>query len=94
MDRPCADPHPHLSPNGACSVISLEFDLSNESESDAFFGAFFKFVEAASITDTDAISVRSDHNGDHPVKVVTFEDAFQADQFQSYWSQRRRWLGL
>lgn len=75
-------------------MVSLEFDLSTESETDAFFGAFFKFVEAASITDTDSISVRSSPNGDHLVKVVTFEDAFQADQFKSYWSQRRRWLGL
>jgi hypothetical protein len=79
---------------GACSVVSLEFDLSTESESDAFFGAFFKFVEAAAVNDADAISVRSDPNGDHQVKVVTFEDACQADQFKTYWTQRRRWLGL
>jgi hypothetical protein len=75
-------------------VVSLEFDLSTESENDAFFGAFFKFVEAASIQDADAISVRSEPGGDHLTRVVTFEDEIQADQFKSYWSQRRRWLGL
>ncbi|MDI7775687.1 hypothetical protein [Asticcacaulis sp. EMRT-3] len=75
-------------------MVSVEFDLNTESETDAFFGAFFKFVEAASIADTDSISVHSDPNGGQQTKVVTFEDAMQADQFQSYWSQRRRWLGL
>ena len=75
-------------------MVSLEFDLNTDSEQDAFFGAFFKFVEAAAITDTDSISVRSDHSAGNQVKVVTFEDADQADQFQSYWSQRREWLGL
>ncbi|EGF91924.1 hypothetical protein ABI_03560 [Asticcacaulis biprosthecium C19] len=75
-------------------MVSLEFDLNTESESDAFFGAFFKFVEAASIADTDAISVRSDPTGEHLTKVVTFEDEMQADQFKTYWTQRRRWLGL
>ena len=75
-------------------MVSLEFDLNTDSEQDAFFGAFFKFVEAAAVNDADAISVRADHVGDHPVKVVTFEDKDQADQFQSYWSQRRKWLGL
>lgn len=75
-------------------MVSLEFDLSTESESDAFFGAFFKFVEAAEVNDADSISVRSDPAGDHQVKVVTFQDAFQADQFKTYWTQRRRWLGL
>ena len=75
-------------------MVSLEFDVNTDSESDAFFGAFFKFVEAASIRDADAISVRSDTHGDHLVKVVTFEDASQADEFKSYWTQRRRWLGL
>ena len=75
-------------------MVSLEFDLNTDSETDAFFGAFFKFVEAASIADTESISIRSDTHGDHLVKVVTFEDDLQADQFKSYWSQRRRWLGL
>ncbi len=75
-------------------MVSLEFDLNTDSEADAFFGAFFKFVEAASIRDTDSISVHSDPNADHLVKVVTFEDQGQADQFKSYWTQRRRWLGL
>jgi len=79
-------------------VVSLEFDLNTDSEQDAFFGAFFKFVEAAAVNDADSISVRSDLRsdlaGDHQVKVVTFEDKDQADQFQSYWSQRRKWLGL
>ncbi len=75
-------------------MVSVEFDLNTPSEQDAFFGAFFKFVEAASIQDTDSISVRSDPNGDHLIKVVTFEDDAQADQFKSYWTQRRRWLGL
>jgi hypothetical protein len=75
-------------------MVSVQFDIANASEQDAFFGAFFKFVEAASIEDTDSISMRSDTSGDHMVKVVTFEDQGLADQFQSYWSQRRRWLGL
>jgi hypothetical protein len=75
-------------------VVSLEFDLNTDSEQDAFFGAFFKFVEAAAVTDADSIALRSDPMGDHQVKVVTFEDKDQADQFQSYWSQRRKWLGL
>lgn len=75
-------------------MVSLEFDLSTDSEQDAFFGAFFKFVEAAAVTDADSIALRSNPTGDHQVKVVTFEDKDQADQFQSYWSQRRKWLGL
>lgn len=75
-------------------MVSLEFDLNTVSEQDAFFGAFFKFVEAAAVTDTDSIALRSDPMGDHQIKVVTFEDKDQADQFQSYWSQRRKWLGL
>jgi len=75
-------------------VVSVEFDLSTDSEQDAFFGAFFKFVEAASIADTDSISVHTDPHGDHTTKVVTFADDAQADQFKSYWTQRRRWLGL
>lgn len=74
-------------------MVSLEFDLSTESENDAFFGAFFKFVEAASLQDADAISVHSEP-GVHLTKVVTFADEMQADQFKSYWTQRRRWLGL
>ncbi len=75
-------------------MVSLEFSVNSASEQEAFFGAFFKFVEAASIQDTDAISMRSDTQGDSIVKVVTFEDDAQADQFRSYWTQRRRWLGL
>ena len=75
-------------------MVSLEFDLNTDSEADAFFGAFFKFVEAASIEDTDSISVRSDSVGDHLVKIVTFADDIQADSFKSYWTQRRKWLGL
>jgi hypothetical protein len=75
-------------------VVSVEFDLSTASEQEAFFGAFFKFVEAASIQETESISVRSDPHGDHLVKVVTFEDAAQADQFKIYWTRRRQWLGL
>jgi len=75
-------------------VVSLEFDLNTDSEQDAFFGAFFKFVEAASVTDAESIALRSDPTGDHQIKVVTFEDKDQADQFQSYWSKRLKWLGL
>ena len=75
-------------------MVSLEFDLNSDSEQNAFFGAFFKFVEAASVNDAESIALRSDPAGDHDVKVVTFEDELQADQFQSYWSQRRKWLGL
>lgn len=75
-------------------VVSLQFDIANASEQDAFFGAFFKFVEAASIQDADSISIHSDTHGDQMVKVVKFEDQSMADQFESYWSQRRRWLGL
>ena len=75
-------------------MVSLQYDLSSESESDAFFGAFFKFVEAAAVQDADSISIHSDPAGDHQVKVITFEDAGLADQFETYWTQRRRWLGL
>jgi len=75
-------------------VVSLQFDVHTDSESDAFFGAFFKFVEAAEVQEADSISVRSDTSGDHQVKVVTFESETQADKFKSYWTQRRRWLGL
>ena len=75
-------------------MVSVEFDLNTDSEADAFFGAFFRFVEAASIQDTDSISVHSDAKGDHLIKVVTFADDMQADRFKSYWTQRRKWLGL
>ncbi len=75
-------------------MVSLEFSVNSASEQEAFFGAFFKFVEAAAVKDADSISMRSDTQGDTIVKVVTFEDDAQADQFQSYWTQRRRWLGL
>ena len=75
-------------------MVSVEFNTDSPSEQDAFLGAFFKFVEAASIKDTDSISVRADTHGLSQVKVVTFNDHVQADQFQTYWTQRRRWLGL
>lgn len=75
-------------------MVSLQFDLTSDSEQDAFFGAFFKFVEAAAVDDADAISMHADTQGDPLIKVVTFEDQGLAEQFQSYWSQRRRWLGL
>ena len=75
-------------------MVSVEFNVESPSEQDAFFGAFFKFVEAASIETTDSISVRADTHGASQVKVVTFEDDAQADQFRTYWTQRRRWLGL
>ncbi|MFT4091250.1 MAG: hypothetical protein QM645_10995 [Asticcacaulis sp.] len=75
-------------------MVSLQFDLTSDSEQDAFFGAFFKFVEAAAVDDADAISMHSDTQGDPHIKVVTFEDQGLAEQFQSYWTQRRRWLGL
>lgn len=75
-------------------MVSVEFNVNSASEQEAFFGAFFKFVEAAAVNDADAISVRSDTKGLDQVKVVTFEDDIQADQFQSYWTQRRKWLGL
>ena len=75
-------------------MISMEFNVESASEQEAFFGAFFKFVEAASIQASDSISVRSDTQGANQIKVVTFEDEAQADQFRSYWTQRRRWLGL
>ncbi|MDC7685299.1 hypothetical protein PQU92_18600 [Asticcacaulis sp. BYS171W] len=75
-------------------MISLQFDIATASEQDAFFGAFFKFVEAASLQDADSISIHSDTQGAQMVKVVNFEDERLADQFQSYWSQRRKWLGL
>ncbi|MFT3998354.1 MAG: hypothetical protein QM667_13190 [Asticcacaulis sp.] len=75
-------------------VVSLQFDIANTSEQDAFFGAFFKFVEAASLQDADSISIHSDTNDVGMVKVVQFGDQRLADQFESYWMQRRRWLGL
>lgn len=75
-------------------MISLAFDLSNEQEAQAFFGAFFKFVEAAEVIDAGSMSLRSDTRQDREVKVVTFTNAAQAEEFQAYWTQRRRWLGL
>lgn len=75
-------------------MVSLAFNLSTDSETDAFFGAFFKFVEAAAVNDAESMSIRSDTQGSDLVKVVTFADDIQADQFNSYWTQRRRWLGL
>ncbi|MGZ3298680.1 MAG: hypothetical protein ACXU8U_03520 [Asticcacaulis sp.] len=75
-------------------MVSLAFNLNTDSETDAFFGAFFKFVEAAAVNDADSMSLRSDTQGDHLVKVVTFANDIQATEFQSYWTQRRRWLGL
>jgi len=74
-------------------MVSLQFDIGSASEQDAFFGAFFKFVEAASLQDADSISIHSD-TSDTGVKVVQFGDQRLADQFESYWQQRRRWLGL
>jgi hypothetical protein len=75
-------------------VVSVEFNVSSASEQEAFFGAFFKFVEAAAVGEADAISVRADTRGAEQIKVVTFENDIQADRFQSYWTQRRKWLGL
>lgn len=75
-------------------MVSLQFDIANTSEQDAFFGAFFKFVEAASLDDADSISIHSDTNETGMVKVVNFADQSLANQFESYWQQRRRWLGL
>ncbi|ADU11902.1 hypothetical protein [Asticcacaulis excentricus] len=75
-------------------MVSLQFDIANASEQDAFFGAFFKFVEAASLQDADSISIHSDTKETGMVKVVNFADQGLADQFETYWQQRRRWLGL
>ncbi len=75
-------------------MVSVEFNMDSPSEQDAFLGAFFKFVEAASIQNTDSFSVRADTHGANQVKVVTFEDHRQADQFRIYWTRRRAWLGL
>ncbi len=75
-------------------MVSVEFAVDTASEQDAFFGAFFKFVEAASIQDSDSLSVRADTQGNGQVKVVTFDTVAQADQFRAYWAKRRAWLGL
>lgn len=75
-------------------MISLQYDLTSESENVAFFGAFFKFVEAAEVNDADAISIRSAPDGAPGAKVVTFEDEAMARNFRTYWDQRRKWLGL
>lgn len=75
-------------------MVSLQYDLSSDSESEAFFGAFFKFVEAASISDADSISIHSDTSGANVVRIVNFADESLADRFQVYWTQRRKWLGL
>jgi len=75
-------------------MVSLQYDLSSDSEREAFFGAFFKFVEAASLSDTDSISIHSDTDGANLVRIVTFENESLADRFQTYWTQRRKWLGL
>ncbi len=75
-------------------VVNVQFAIGSDAEQDAFLGAFFKFVEAAAVADTDAISIRSDMHGTDMVRVVTFGDEMQADQFSSYWSKRRKWLGL
>jgi hypothetical protein len=77
-----------------CFMVSLQYDLSSDSESEAFFGAFFKFVEAASVADTDSISIHSDTKDGNVVRIVNFEDETLADRFQIYWTQRRKWLGL
>jgi len=75
-------------------MISLQYDLTSESENEAFFGAFFRFVEAAKLEETDSISIRTDTDGNHLIKVITFEDQDLAERFQTYWAQRRKWLGL
>jgi hypothetical protein len=75
-------------------MVSRTFSLNSVHEKDAFFGAFFKFVEAAAVMGADSMSMRTEPMGHHEVKVVTFAEIGQADQFQTYWSQRRRWLGL
>lgn len=75
-------------------VISVKYDLSTESELDAFFGAFFKFVETEALNDADSISIRADNMGNPLVRVITFGDEAVADQFSTYWTQRRKWLGL
>jgi hypothetical protein len=75
-------------------MVSLQYDLSSDSESEAFFGAFFKFVEAASVADTDSISIHSDTRNGTLVRIVNFQDQRLADRFETYWTQRRKWLGL
>lgn len=75
-------------------MINVQFAIESEAEQDAFLGAFFKFVEAASLDDAEAMSIRSDVQGTNMVRVITFGDEMQADQFTSYWTQRRKWLGL
>jgi hypothetical protein len=37
-------------------MVSLQYDLATDYENEAFFGAFFKFIEAASLEDTDHLS--------------------------------------
>lgn len=75
-------------------MVNVQFAIESDAEQDAFLGAFFKFVEAAAVNEAESISIRSDVQGTDMVRVVTFGDEMQADQFTSYWSQRRRWLGL
>jgi hypothetical protein len=75
-------------------MVSLQYDLATDYENEAFFGAFFKFIEAASLEDTDAISIHSNVVAGYRVKVVTFQSDRLALDFETYWTQRRKWLGL
>jgi len=70
-------------------VIKLAYALKSEPELEAFFSAFFNFVEALSLTDSDAVSVSTGPSGHPWDRVVTFGNETEAQEFRDYWAQRK-----
>lgn len=75
-------------------MVKVRYALTNAQELEAFFGAFFRFVETASLGSQDAISLSAESSGDPLVRVVTFDNDSTADMFSDYWTKRQKWLGL
>jgi hypothetical protein len=82
------------SSNKGLIVIKLAYELHSEPELEAFFSAFFNFVAALSLTDSDAVSVSTGPSGHPWDRVVTFGNETEAEEFRDYWAQRQKWLGL
>lgn len=75
-------------------MTRLVFDLSTAAEAEAFVSAFFRFLEAATCQQAEAVSLSQNSDGAGDVRVVTFEDPDMAEAFSHYWLSRRKWLGI
>lgn len=75
-------------------MISLDYEFFSEYEQEAFFAAFFKFVEAVSVEEANSIIITTGELNPACGRHLTFETESLAKKFANYWQQRKSWLGL